>query len=257
MIFYFTGTGNSLYAAKQLDSELYSIPQTLRRKEFSHTAEKIGIVCPIYGHEMPRMVKDFLTKAAFDTDYFYIVLTYGNGHGGAAELAEQFCRSVGKKADYINTLLMADNFLPAFDMEEQMETDKGTDGLLARIKTDIETRVSGVQKASDSDRAIHSGYLARVNNAPETVWADYIITEKCIGCGICTRICPAGCIHLENQHAVNTKEGCQACFACIHACPQTAIRFGDIPLKEPNPNARYRNPGVTLTELVQSNDQTN
>ena len=27
MIFYFTGTGNSLYAAKQLDTEVVSIPQ--------------------------------------------------------------------------------------------------------------------------------------------------------------------------------------------------------------------------------------
>lgn len=30
MIFYFTGTGNSLYAAKQLDSDCRSIPRLLR-----------------------------------------------------------------------------------------------------------------------------------------------------------------------------------------------------------------------------------
>ena len=35
------------------------------------------------------MVKEFLHKATFDTDYFYMILTYGNRHGGAAELAEQ------------------------------------------------------------------------------------------------------------------------------------------------------------------------
>ncbi len=32
MIFYFTGTGNSLYAAKKLDEERISIPQALRWK---------------------------------------------------------------------------------------------------------------------------------------------------------------------------------------------------------------------------------
>ena len=30
MIFYFTGTGNSLYAAKHFDKELYSIPQEMK-----------------------------------------------------------------------------------------------------------------------------------------------------------------------------------------------------------------------------------
>lgn len=29
MIFYFTGTGNSLYAAKELDTDLISIPQAI------------------------------------------------------------------------------------------------------------------------------------------------------------------------------------------------------------------------------------
>lgn len=69
-------------------------------------------------------------------------------------------------------------------------------------------------------------------------------------------VCPAGCIHLENQHAVNTGENCQACYACVQACPEMTIQFGDIPMKEPNPNARYRNPNVTLTELVTANNQT-
>ena len=31
MIFYFTGTGNSLYAAKHFDKELYSIPQEMKK----------------------------------------------------------------------------------------------------------------------------------------------------------------------------------------------------------------------------------
>ena len=123
MIFYFTGTGNSLYAAKQLDPELISIPQAIHRDQLIFEADSIGIVCPVYGHEMPAMVKEFLKKAEFRTDYFYLVLTYGNIHGGAAELAEQELKSDGKRADYINTLKMVDNFLPGFDMKEQIAID--------------------------------------------------------------------------------------------------------------------------------------
>ena len=48
MIFYFTGTGNSLYAAKQLDPELISIPQAIHRDRLIFEADSIGIVCPVY-----------------------------------------------------------------------------------------------------------------------------------------------------------------------------------------------------------------
>ena len=92
------------------------------------------------------MVKKFLKKAVFDTDYFYIILTYGNRHGGAALLAERFCKSIGKKPAYINTLLMADNFLPAFDMTEQLMEDKHIEEQLARIKADIESRYPAFKK---------------------------------------------------------------------------------------------------------------
>lgn len=107
MVFYFTGTGNSLFIAKQLEENPESIPQMMRlgRREFA--AESIGIVAPVYGHEMPAMVKEFLRKGHFHTDYFYILLTYGNRHGGAAELAKQFCEECGIRVDYINVILMA------------------------------------------------------------------------------------------------------------------------------------------------------
>ena len=51
--------------------------------------DKIGIVCPIYGHEMPEMVKEFIRKSELHTDYLYIILTYGNRHASAVELAKK------------------------------------------------------------------------------------------------------------------------------------------------------------------------
>ncbi len=257
MNFYFTGTGNSLYVAKRLDEDHRSIPQVLRRKELAFSGEKIGIVCPVYGHEMPRMVKEFLKRAVFRTEYLYLVLTYGKLHGGAAELAKKYLRRIGKSADYINTVLMVDNFLPAFDMAEETALDKRVDEQLAVIAADIGKKRREIQPSSLRDRAVHCGYLAMVRNRPETFWANYTVTDDCIGCGICARVCPAGCIHIDKQRAVHSPGSCQACYACIHACPKTAIRLEGLPMREPNPGARYRNPNITLTEIVQSNDQTN
>ena len=84
MVFYFTGTGNSLYIAKQLDENPVSIHQEIHQKSLEFTSDRIGVVAPVYGHEVPDMVKEFLKAARFHTDYFYMILTYGNRHGGAA-----------------------------------------------------------------------------------------------------------------------------------------------------------------------------
>lgn len=228
----------------------------MKKGVLSFSADRIGVVCPIYGHEMPAMVKEFLKKAQLNTPYLYLILTYGDAHGGAAQIAEEYCDSIGLRAAYINTVLMVDNFLPGFDMEEQTAMDKKVEEQAARIKEEVESNKEYVQKADAKDKAAHKMYTDWVKHAPETIWADYVVTDRCIGCGICTKVCPAGCIHLESQHAVNTGKNCQACFACVQACPKKAILFGDIPMKEPNPGARYRNPHVTLTELVMANNQT-
>lgn len=255
MIFYFTGTGNSLYVAKELDEHIISIPQVIKRENLCFSADSIGIVCPVYGHEMPSMVKDFLRRAELDTDYLFLVLTYGAHHGGAAEIADSFLRDAGKKADYITSIEMVDNFLPAFDMEEQMSEDKQVEKHLDEIRVAVQAKTRGIQKAGLVERNVHKMYVQMVHNAPETVWAAFRVTEECVGCGICTRVCPAGCIRLEDQYAVHDPAGCQACFACIHACPKMAVQF-TLPDPEKNPAARYRNEHVTLCELVKSNDQT-
>lgn len=87
MVFYFTGTGNSLYAAKRLEKHPISIPQVIGKENLAFAADAIGVVAPVYGHEVPPMVKEFLKKAAFQTEYFYLILTYGNRHGGAVKPA--------------------------------------------------------------------------------------------------------------------------------------------------------------------------
>lgn len=114
MLFYFTGTGNSLFVARQIEEHPVSIPQVIHRENLEFSAERIGVAAPIYGHEVLSMVKEFLKRGTFHTDYFYMVLTYGNRHGGAAELAKQLCDECGIAVRYINVIQMVDNWLPGF-----------------------------------------------------------------------------------------------------------------------------------------------
>lgn len=146
MIFYFTATGNSLYAARCLEDDPISIPQVMSSDQLIYEADKIGVVCPVYGHEVPPMVKDFLKNADFKTDYFYMVLTYGNRHGGAAELAEKLCEECGIHPAYINVLMMVDNWLPSFDMEEQVKIDKRSRSILRRSGKILKTAGGGYQR---------------------------------------------------------------------------------------------------------------
>ena len=252
MIFYFTATGNSLYAAKELDDEHYSIAQEIHG-DMKYTADSIGIVCPVFGHEMPPIVKDFIESAEFDTDYLYLILTYGNRHGGAADLADEYARSVGKQFDYINVLLMVDNFLPGFDMEQQMQTDKHIPEQLDMIRWDIAKRKHFISEVTDADREAHRGLVERNAKMPANAFKNlYRITDECIGCGICTKVCPMGCFSVNSQHALWDSGRCIACMACIHACPEMAIKLN---MPEPNPHARYRNPNIRLPEIIKANYQ--
>ena len=253
MVFYFTATGNSLYIAKQLESEPVSIPQVINNPDLTFEADKIGIVCPVYGHEMPKIVKEFIRKVTFKTDYFYIILTYGMLHGGAAELADKYVKSVGKKLDYAKAIMMVDNFLPNFNMVEQCAIDKKIPENLAKIKEDINSRKAQIEKAGFKNKMIHKGYTAMVKNQDETTaWAKFKVEDNCVLCGTCQKVCPANAIKLTDKKAEHTLKNCQACYACVHACPTKAIKFT---IPEKNPDVRYRNENISLEEIIKANNQ--
>lgn len=252
MVFYFTATGNSLYVAKELDTHPVSIAQAIHSKDKLYQADSIGIVCPVFGHEMPELVKAFLKESQFETGYFYLLLTYGNRHGGAAELAKAYAEGLGIYLDYINIILMVDNFLPGFDMEEQRLLDKKVEEQIAHIKSDLAERKHFIASVAEQDRASHREFLDRLAHAPNMFHDLYEITDDCIGCGICTKVCPKKCFHLEGQKSIWNKTGCISCMACIHACPMLAIQ---LKIPEKNPRARYRNENVSLCEIVDANNQ--
>lgn len=253
MIFYFTATGNSLYAASLLEEERVSIPQVMWQDDLTFTDARIGIVAPVYGHEVPQMVREFMTRAVFHTDYFYMILTYGNRHGGAAELAQKLCAECGIDPAYINVVLMADNWLPAFDMEEQKRLDKQVEAQLSVIRADLDAGRRMIAAVSDADRAAHEAFLANMRRMPADVWQHLIqIKDGCVGCGVCTHVCPSASLRVEQGKAVYTPGNCQTCLACAHACPHKAIGMS---IPEKNPDARCRNPHISLQQIVAANDQ--
>jgi NAD-dependent dihydropyrimidine dehydrogenase PreA subunit len=54
-----------------------------------------------------------------------------------------------------------------------------------------------------------------------------VIPEQCIGCGLCTTVCPANVFEMDSSTKKSTVvnlDACQACGACIENCPKEAIK---------------------------------
>ncbi len=54
-----------------------------------------------------------------------------------------------------------------------------------------------------------------------------VVTDKCIGCGICVDFCPEGCIIVENKKSKIDYDYCKGCLICANVCPVKAIKEED------------------------------
>ena len=258
LVFYFTATGNSLFVARQFSDSPISIPQELKKKDLSYEADEIGIVCPDYAGAIPKIVREFVQKASFKAPYMFSVITYGNLCVNVAEYWDEFCQGQGITMNYVRPLLMVDNYLPVFDMNEQIAIDKHTDENLATILEEIGAHKDYIAPAEmgffTKDR------LKGMQDQHFSMTADRLLQlrqDRCIQCMTCANVCPHKNFSLADS-GVSFVGDCEYCLACVHACPQKALTLHS-PREgfpgERNPEARYRHPKVSLADIVRSNKQ--
>lgn len=254
LIFYFTATGNSLYVARELAGEsgqLLSIPQIIKDEHLDFEADEIGFVFPDYAASAPLMVREFVSKAHFKAQYIFSVITFGNFAANVADWWDDFCKEKGLQNHYINTLLMVDNYLPVFDMNEQMKIDKKISENLTQIVNDIASHREYVSHVDADDRM--KEWLKRLQESHFPMEAERLLrlnTETCIACGTCAAVCPHGNFRMTDTHA-EFSGSCEYCLACVHACPQKALTLE----RERNPQARFRNENVSLRDIKEANHQ--
>ncbi|MBR4164371.1 MAG: EFR1 family ferrodoxin [Solobacterium sp.] len=249
-ICYFTATGNCLYVAKRIGGELFSIPQLMKEDKIIISDETIGIICPVYAGEMPGMVRSFLSKAVLKANYVFFIYTYGMSSSVARPNAISAAKKAGIKLDYVNTIKMVDNYLPGFEIQNQIDTapQKDIEGQIAAVCHDIEQRkknVSDLNLLHKASIAIVGNTMGRAllkgNNAKS-----YIVNDQCIKCGICAKVCPANNITVTDR--VYFSDHCEVCYACLHHCPKNAIH-----LKNERSSVRFRNEHITLKEIIDVN----
>ncbi len=250
-IFYFTSTGNCLAVAKKIGGKPVSIPQVIDSPDLHFKDDVIGLIFPIYGFGMPKMVRKFLEKVTWEAEYSFAVGTYGNLSGATMANVQSFAKKRGQRFDYTESLLMVDNYLPGFDMNEQVARlpEKRVDENLARIIADIQNR----RKLDATATPVWRAFTAVIGLGGNLLLngkqgQSYIVTQDCTKCGICAKVCPAGNIAITDKVVFGDR--CEVCLGCVHLCPQNAIH-----MKNEKSTERWRNPGVTLNEIVAANDR--
>ncbi len=250
-IFYFTATGNSLYVAKRIGGELYSISQMLKEGKNEFEDEAIGFVFPCYGFGLPRMVIEFIQKSNFKAEYFFAIMTFGNKAASGLRHLEKVGSEAGIQFDYTNEILMIDNYLPGFKIESQLkkentkEIEKNLDFLLSDI---IGRRKKLTRKGIVSvgiSKLIYNLFIKRQFDSGDK---KFIIDKNCNQCKVCEKVCPKANIKVETKPEFLHK--CDGCYACIHHCPQNAIH-----LKFERSSARFINRNVKLPEIIAANNQ--
>jgi MinD superfamily P-loop ATPase len=72
----------------------------------------------------------------------------------------------------------------------------------------------------------------------------FLLNDKCVGCGTCSRICPVSNIKMKDNRP-EWQHNCETCYACYTWCPNASIH-GEIVEYE----RRYHHPGIDLSDML-------
>ena len=261
MIFYFSGTGNSKWAAKTLALEtgdtLVSIPEVIN-SNCSFTIEKdehVGFIFPIHGWRVPNIVKEFLTKLTIKTlgedtshvkHYCFCLVTAGDSIGKAMERFQQQLKSVtvndALSLKAVCSLIMPESYvgLPGMDVdtkEKELEKKELASKQLKEFSNILKQRPHKDSNQIWGWNQLIRGPIPSFFSGPVGGFFErFLITDKpfhvdnrrCVKCGICANVCPVsdikGGLGYEPEWLHNGK--CLTCFSCYHHCPHHAIEFG-------------------------------
>lgn len=254
-IYFYTGTGNSLWAAKKLsalladETELISIP--IACKGFHKTdSERTGFIFPVHIWGMPAPVVDFLERLEVDPSVYYFAVAVNAGQVAATLI--QLKKILQKKNAILSagfSVRMPSNYIPWSGADSQKKQQHTFIDALDKINH-IALSVGSREKKEPEKgplwqnillSAIYRSSYAKVPALDKSFWTD----EKCTSCGICQRICPADNVAMK-QDKPQWQHRCEQCFACLQWCPDEAIQYGRVTARK----KRYRHPEVTLQDML-------
>ncbi len=255
ILYYFTGTGNSLAVAKKIstglgDCELVSISSLQEQEHITPEANRVGIICPDYFLGLPVMVSSFIKRIDLSqVPYLFSVVTYGES--GDVSVLTQIDDSIRKRSNRGLSagfsVRMPGNYILLYNPPtgtKQQAILKSADQKIQNIINDITQGKKLPLKRSLLWSLLHTLFYPRFVSGVHNKDTLFTVTDACTSCGICSDICPADNIEMMNNKPV-WKHQCELCCGCIHLCPVHAIQAG----KKTAGRAQYRNPDVSVSEL--------
>jgi ferredoxin len=256
LIYYFTGTGNSLAVAKKIaaflgDCDLVPIASLQTTTvDITPAVDRVGIVNPVYFAGLPVMVAEFAGRLDLSkAKYVFSLVTFGGS--GAVPALQQLDSIIKKRRDHgLDAgfmIKMPGNYILMYGSP----TGKKQQRILATADTQIADSAAAINRndilplpSSFLSGILHSIAYPRFASHVHEDDRKFSVNEKCTSCGTCAAICPAGNIEIIDKKPV-WKHRCELCCGCIHLCPTEAIQAGS----RTAARQRYHNPSVRIDEL--------
>lgn len=251
VIFCYSGTGNCLDMAKTIARKLCDTDIILMRKEPAVTdvrdAKRVGFVFPCYGGGLPGGVEESLRKIQVGlTAHTFGVCQYAGYMGSGlyklnSIIPLRYWTAVSHQCTCIWLLPHSVMLPPVTPAMAQRRADKKA----KQIAQDVLARAVSPKAPPKKP----------VNQLESSVWPKIVagkaqkfaVSDACVACGQCARLCPRGNIRIEGGRAV-IGGNCIQCLSCLQYCPQQAISIGRITDRREH----YHNPNVTAAELTES-----
>ena len=250
IIIVFSGTGNSLAAAKTLSRELDLPLHMICGREDKITDahfDKLIFVVPSYAYGLPLPVKRFIKKSSFSADYTAAAVTCGSSAGGTLNSLKRMLKRRCVELNYGVDIQSVENFVPIFGRQSETKVEKRiknqrecTNAFAANIKSGQNNKIKGLHPVSI--------IVSSIFTAAQPVIASMmrVRAKSCTKCGICAKACPAEAIAIKRRKAKIKKLRCTACQCCMNICPTNAITM----LRKSAKTQSYINPDIEKSELI-------
>ncbi len=274
-IFYFSGTGNSLYVAKKMkdhikDAQLYPIVSLMDCDQITPVEQRLVIIFPVYALTVPLIVRSFLSKLNFKhTKYIAVVATRLGVYFNDFHRIDKLLKKKQMKVDAYYLINMPNNDIKIKDYkvlsQEDFDTlEKEVDEQIEEIAHNL--LLNKKHRIKDENYIIpmtfgdmRDGIIWYIVPKLMTFskWIGgvnyFYVKDYCNGCGLCEKVCLSGKLNIHEKEPVwHKKVLCHMCYACINYCPKEAIQISSIPgLKSySEDNERYHNPHIEHQEIA-------
>ena len=279
-IYYFSGTGNSLHVARELQKRLTKailvpVIGALKKERIKKNTASVGFIFPNFCLSIPMPIYDFLKKADLSSaQYIFAICTRGGSQNEAFYSINTLLKRQNKHIQSQMTINMPWNIpIGKEDLPNSINEEK-----MKQLEENLQKKLDYFSKIIITKRDYQEEDLEIVMPVPSWIkmlnrlmphlfhqshfyfyrkMIHFYSNGKCNGCGICTTVCPQGKIDLIDQKPVWSKEiDCLGCFACINYCPQKSIQVkSQLPLRSyTEQTGRYHHPLISYRDIAHQKD---